>query len=118
MATILIVEDTDLQTNLLIDFLRESHSVIGTADTPAEAVRLAMTKQPDAVLMDLKLRIGTGFDATAEIKAARPDTPVIISTVKATDALREEAADVGADAYLRKPYTQEELLEKIQQVLS
>lgn len=118
MADILIVEDTDVQAALLREFVSDTHVVAGRASTSAEAVKLALTESPDVVLMDLNLDDGTGFGATAEIKSVNDTIPVIVSTVAVGDEAKDRAFEAGADAYLTKPYTQAELLETIDRILS
>lgn len=118
MVDVLIVEDTPSQAALLETFLTDDHTVVGTAASSAEAVKLAMTTDPDVVLMDLNLDDGTGFEATKEIKSAKPALPIIISSVVVGEGTKDRAFEVGADAYLNKPYPKAELLETIEEAVS
>lgn len=61
------------------------------------------------VLMDLKLPVLGGLEASRLIKQNRPELPIIAITAYAMDADREKALAAGCDAYLSKPYTKEEL---------
>lgn len=117
MVAVMIVEDADVQAALLRGFLRESHTVVGTVGEADEAVQLAQETTPDVVVMDLNLREGNGIEATASIKSLDPAIPVIISTVHVSDEVREQALEAGADAYLFKPYSQEDLLTAIGSVM-
>ncbi len=117
MATVMIVEDTDVQAALLRGFVRERHTVVGTVGGADEAVQLARETIPDVVVMDLNLREGNGIEATASIKSLDAAIPIIISTVHVSDGIRERALEAGADAYLFKPYAQEDLLAAIDAVL-
>lgn len=116
MATVLIVEDTDLQAALLRGFLRETHSIVGRARTADEAVSLARSGEPDVVIMDLHLEEGNGIDATAAISELDADPQIIVSTVVVDEETEERAMAAGADAYLTKPYGREELLAAIERV--
>jgi len=118
MADVLLVEDTDIQVALLERFVAGRHEVVGTAATSTEAIELADATAPDVVLMDLALEEGSGIEATAAITDSQPTTSVIISTVGLGTDTKERAMAAGADAYLTKPYSSQELLETIDQVLS
>lgn len=117
MATVLIVEDTDVQAALLREFVRGRHSVVGTAQGADEAVRITLETDPDVVVMDLNLEEGNGIDATAAIKSLEKPIPVIISTVHVNDKVKQEAFEAGADEYLFKPYGKQELLQAIDRVI-
>lgn len=117
MARVLIVEDTDVQAALLRQFVRERHTVVGTGSSAEAGVQLVRETTPDVVVMDLNLENGNGVDATASIKARDPSIAVIISTVHVSDEMREGALEAGADEYLFKPYSQEDLLAAIDEVL-
>lgn len=118
MASVLIVEDVGLQAALIKGFLSGTHSVVGTADTAAQAVELAAETDPDAVVMDLRLTEGSGIEATREIKSTRPSTAVVISTVAVDPDTRRRAFDAGADGYLTKPYARADLLAAIEESLA
>jgi two-component system chemotaxis response regulator CheY len=110
MATVLIVEDTELQAALVRGFVSIDHTVAGWARTAKEAVSVAQQRNPDAVVMDLNLEDGNGIEATKMIKAYDEDILVIISTVNVKKEVKKRALDAGADAYLTKPYGRDDLL--------
>jgi len=114
MADVLIVEDIGLQRSLIRGFLSATHTVVGTAETAEEAVELAREAHPDAVVMDLHLAEGNGLDATGRIKALDSEATIVVSTVTVSQETREEAFEAGADAYLDKPYSQDDLLDAIE----
>lgn len=68
--------------------------------------------------MDLRLKEGNGIEATAEIKAARPATTVVVSTVTVDQRTRRRVFETGADKYLSKPYTREDLLTAVEEGLA
>jgi DNA-binding NarL/FixJ family response regulator len=90
--------------------------VVGEAEDGAEAIRLAQALQPDIVLLDLAMPRVNGLEALRRIKAERPETKVIIVTVHAEDAYRQEAEDSGADAFLLKKTLMTNLLPTIQRL--
>lgn len=113
MAEILIIEDTEIQAGLVGKFVSEEHSVVGWAQTAQEAEDLVRETKPDAVVMDLDLEEGNGIEATARIKTYDEQIPVVVSTVHVSDEVKQRALAVGADAYLTKPYGQDELLAEL-----
>jgi len=82
--------------------------VIAEARDGREAVRLVDERRPDAVLMDAKMPAMDGMAATRVIKDRWPQTKVIILTMY--DVYRAEALDSGANAFLVKGCSTEELL--------
>jgi DNA-binding NarL/FixJ family response regulator len=83
--------------------------VVGEASNGTEAVALARRLRPDVVLMDLRMPELDGATATAEIRAERPDTQVLVLTTYDTDADIVRAIDAGAIGYLLKHVPHEEL---------
>ncbi len=67
------------------------------------------------VLMDLKLPVLGGLEASRLIKQNRPDLPIIAITAYAMDTDREKALAAGCDAYLSKPYSKEQLTSVLEQ---
>ncbi len=76
--------------------------VVGEARDGREAVRRTMELQPDVVLMDLVMPTMDGVEATAEIKAQRPETHVIVLTSFVDDERVVPAIKAGATSYLLK----------------
>jgi DNA-binding NarL/FixJ family response regulator len=86
---------------------------VGQASNGDEAVKLALALRPDIVLMDLHMPIKGGVAATREITLARPDTQVLVLTTLDDDETVFEAVRAGAQAYLLKDASEDELLETI-----
>ena len=114
MTDVLIVEDIAIQRSLLEGFLSGVHDIVGTAETAAEAVALARETDPGAVVMDLNLAEGNGLDATRRIKALDSEIQIVVSTVTVSQETEQAAFEAGADAYLSKPYSQDDLLDAIE----
>jgi DNA-binding NarL/FixJ family response regulator len=92
--------------------------VVGEARTGREAVSLALELQPDVVLMDLVMPEMDGITATAEIRAALPDTEVIAMTSVLEDGSVVGAVKAGAIGYLLKDTQEEDLLRMIKSAAS
>lgn len=111
---ILCVEDDGLNRKLLIQLLEEDYTLVLAANG-CEAVRKAVQEKPDLILMDLKLPVVDGLEATRRIKA-RSDlahTPVIAVTAHGMDGDEERARAAGCDDFLLKPIHEDRLFCKV-----
>jgi DNA-binding NarL/FixJ family response regulator len=112
---VVIAEDQALVrrgTALLLSMAPDMECV-GQASNGDEAVKLALVLRPDIVLMDLHMPIKGGVAATREITLAQPNTQVLVLTTLDDDETVFEAVRAGAQAYLLKDASEEELLETI-----
>ena len=91
--------------------------IIGEAADGREAVRFVEKQIPDLILMDLSMPRMTGMDAIREIKKRYPQTKIIALTVHKTEEYLRTTLQAGADGYVLKDATHEELLMAIQNVL-
>ncbi|MFF0448744.1 response regulator [Streptomyces sp. NPDC004609] len=87
--------------------------IVGEADNGREAVDLTERLLPDVALLDLRMPVMDGADATARIVAGPAPTRVLILTTYDTDAEIERAVEAGAIGYLLKDTTQEQLSDAI-----
>jgi len=87
--------------------------VVGQARNGVEAVELAQLLHPDVVLMDLHMPLKGGVAATREITRERPNTQILVLTTLNDDETVFEAVRAGAQAYLLKDASEDELLETI-----
>lgn len=87
--------------------------VVGQARNGVEAVELSQLLQPDVILMDLRMPLKSGVAATREITAALPSTQILVLTTLDDDDTVFEAVRAGAQAYLLKDVSEDELLETI-----
>jgi two-component system response regulator DevR len=113
---ILIVDDHELVrrgVRALVD-RQPAMTVVGEAGTVQEAVRQAGQLAPDVVVLDLRLPDGTGVDACRQIKAALPQTQVVVLTSYPDPDDLQAARDAGADACLLKRVGSGPLLEALQ----
>jgi DNA-binding NarL/FixJ family response regulator len=100
---ILLVEDDRGLREALRDLLRDiEFDVVGEAGNGAEGVRMTLELDPDVVLMDLRMPVMGGLEATRRIRERRPDIPVVILTAYDDPALKEGADDAGVYAFLVK----------------
>jgi CheY-like chemotaxis protein len=116
--TILIAEDEDANFTLLQLFLRNSGCEVLRAKNGREAVEMVNKYPTDVVLMDLKMPVMDGFEATVSIKRQFPNLPVIAQTAFALSNDRIKAVEAGCDNYLSKPISAKTLINTLARYLS
>lgn len=113
-VTLLIVEDEIINFTLLKHYLSNANVYLIHAANGSEAVEMCKNnRQIDLVLMDLKMPVMDGFEATTKIREFRPDLPVIAQTAYDRDVDKAKALACGCSGFLSKPIRQEELLDSI-----
>lgn len=112
MKTILVAEDNDSNYILMTYILKRDYQ-FQRATNGQEAVNMVEQGGFDLVLMDIKMPIMDGLEATEKIKAAHPELPVIALTANAFDSDRQLALKAGCDDFLSKPVNSAKCLEVI-----
>ncbi len=110
--TVLVVEDDAPVRNLMVTTLKTHDYKYLTAPRGAEAIMLASSHNPDVVFLDLGLPDMDGIDVIRQIRAWS-NMPIIVISARSEDADKIEALDAGADDYLTKPFSVEELLARL-----
>lgn len=87
----------------------ERVEVVGIAGNGAEAVELAAELQPDVILMDLRMPVMDGLEATRKIRETGLPVQILLLTGTETPVGAEDAAEAGANGFLRKERGVEEL---------
>jgi len=115
---VMLVDDHEIVRQGLRSLLerRENLRVVAEAGTVEEAVAAAAETQPDVVVMDVRLPDGTGIEACREIRAARPETRVLMLTSYADDEAVYAAILAGAASYMLKQTRGRELVAAIEAV--
>lgn len=118
MKKILIVEDVELNTELLVQLLEDEYELLIATDGAA-GVDMTEHDKPDLVLMDMSLPILDGWEATRRIKALESTRhiPVIGLSAHAMSGDDERARAAGCDDYLTKPINFESLFEVLDRYL-
>ena len=111
-AKILVVEDDKAVRNLITTTLETQNYQYHTAEKGSEALLEAVSFQPDVMLPDLGL---PDMDGIAIIEKVRgwSGMPIIVISARSEDADKISALDAGADDYLTKPFSVEELLARL-----
>ena len=118
MATVLVVEDTPSQLELMNIFLQEAGYTVIRATNAKDGLEKAQLHQPEAIITDVVMPGMSGFELCRSLKK-NPDTqkvPIVICSSKNQEIDRLWAMRQGADYYVTKPYTREELLRAIKSV--
>ncbi len=117
--TILVAED-ELDIRELIAFtLQLSGYTVVQAPNGEVAVQKAQELHPDLIMLDVRMPKVTGFDACKQIKAnpATSDIPVIFLSAKGQETEIKQGTELGAEAYILKPFAPDELVEQVKSVL-
>ncbi|MBQ9742243.1 MAG: response regulator transcription factor [Ruminococcus sp.] len=109
---ILVVEDDAPVRNLITTTLKAHDYKYITAENGDEAIRQASTCNPDIVLLDLGLPDMDGVEVIKKIRTWS-NIPIIVISARSEDSDKIEALDNGADDYLTKPFSVEELLARL-----
>ena len=93
-------------------------SVVGEAEDGEDAVTAAIQARPDVVLMDIRMPVLDGIEATRRIVRARPETRVVILTTFGLDSYVYDALRVGASGFMLKDAPPEEIVAAVRVVAS
>lgn len=117
---IFIVEDHTLFRAGLRALLSQDPDIeiVGEADNGRDAIRDIGALKPHMVLMDLSMPGMNGIEAMQDIKRRNPDTRVLVLTIHKTDEYIHESLRAGADGYILKDATHDELRVAIRSVLN
>ncbi|MEA5593133.1 response regulator [Rivularia sp. UHCC 0363] len=118
LGTILVVEDSPSELELISHFLNESGYKVIKATGGVEALEKLELEKPDAIITDVVMPGMSGFELCRSLKKnpATQKVPIVICSSKNQEIDRLWAMRQGADAYLTKPYTREELLRAIKSI--
>ncbi len=120
MAKILIAEDEPDIRELVAFMLRFAGYEVVAAANGEEAVQAATRDIPDLVLMDVRMPRMTGYDACKLMKAdpTLHDVPVVFLSAKGQESEIQSGLEAGAEEYLLKPFSPDELTNRVRAILS
>ncbi|PKP39783.1 MAG: hypothetical protein CVT98_00490, partial [Bacteroidetes bacterium HGW-Bacteroidetes-15] len=115
---ILVAEDEDANFMLISEMISDTGGKVLRAENGKEAVEICNRNQDiDIVLMDIKMPVMNGIDATRAVKAIKDKLPVIALTAYALSGDREKCFAAGCNEYLSKPITMKELMRVLSEYL-
>lgn len=112
MKKILVAEDND-SNYILMTYVLKRYYEFERAQNGREAVDKALSGAFDLILMDIKMPVMDGLEATALIREQMPDLPIVALTANAFDSDRQLAMDAGCTDFLTKPVSSVKCLETI-----
>src|SRR5436305_9747899 len=114
---ILIIEDEEKVAAFIRKGLEENGYAVDISGTVADGLARALAYAYDAVLLDVMLPDGSGFDLVRELRRRRVQTPVLALTARGGLDDRVTGLDAGCDDYLPKPFAFTELLARLRALL-
>ena len=112
MKKILVAEDND-SNYILMTYILKKYYQYERAKNGQEAVEMIEKGDYDIILMDIKMPVMDGLEATKVIKEKHPNLPIIALTANAFDSDRQLAIEAGCDDFLSKPVSSESCLKTI-----
>jgi DNA-binding response OmpR family regulator len=120
MKKILIVDDKPSISDLLVQFLKNTYELETRTDGMEALMWLQDGNIPDLILTDLQMPNIDGIELIKKVKASGyfSDVPIIVLSSKDSSKDRIECLKLGAEDYIMKPFNPEELMIRIEKVLS
>ncbi len=115
-ASVLVVDDERQIVRALTVVLRSAGYQVDTAGSREEALAALAVRPPDAVVLDLVLPDGSGVDVCRELRSWSA-LPVLVLSAVGDEGEKVRALDAGADDYITKPFSTDELLARLRAVL-
>ncbi|WP_413160165.1 PAS domain S-box protein [Capilliphycus salinus ALCB114379] len=114
-SRILVVEDHPDSCQLLVMLLKKVGFQVRSANNGQEALQLWESWSPDLIWMDMRMPVMNGYETTQQIKATEKgkETVIIALTASAFEEDRVKILQVGCDDFVRKPFQEEEIFEKM-----
>lgn len=110
---LLLVEDSCRLSEALSHILKKHGYIVDTALDGEAGFNMATTAAYDILILDRMLPKRDGLDIVKEVRKLKIDTPILLLTAKDTTKDRIEGLDAGADDYLVKPFSTDELLARL-----
>ncbi len=118
-ASALVVDDDRLLLRLIELNLGKTGIEVLLADSGRDALRIAREERPDVILLDIMMPVMDGFQVMSELKSNQDtkDIPVIMLTARSSLSDRRRCEELGAVAYIVKPFSLEELRNTVRGIL-
>ncbi len=113
---VLVIEDDAPVRNLIVTTLKTHEYKYLTAKNGTEAIMMASSHNPDVLFLDLGLPDMDGIDVIRQVRGWS-NMPIIVISARSDDTDKIEALDAGADDYLTKPFSVEELLARLRVII-
>jgi two-component system, chemotaxis family, response regulator PixH len=120
MSTVLVVEDSMTEMQIITNYLQTAGLKVVTAQSGEEAQAKLSAETPDLIVLDVILPGQSGFELCRELKAdpRTSNIPVVICSTKDTDVDKMWGNLLGANAYLPKPVDPNALMSTVRQLIA
>lgn len=120
MARIFVIDDDEQLLNMVGMMLERGGHAVTLIDNPVEGLEQIKADRPDLLVLDVMMPNMSGHDLAREIRNQKElnDLPILILTARSQEVDRAAAIKVGADDYLSKPVTSQELIERVDSLLA
>lgn len=115
--TILVVEDEQAILMGIEENLKEAGYKVFTAEDGKTALDTARSKKPDLILLDVMIPFITGFEVCRKLRESGANMPIIMLTARTDEFDKLHGFEMGADDYITKPFSINELLARVKAVL-
>jgi len=116
--SVLIAEDEDTNYLLLVEYLEPTGIGIVRAINGYEVLEICNKNLPDLILMDMKMPLMTGYEATLKIRETNQMVPIIAQTAYAMVGDKDKILAAGCNDYISKPIVEEILISKIKNLFN
>jgi DNA-binding response OmpR family regulator len=120
MVKRVLIADDEPNIVTSLEFLMEKAGYeIRVATDGAQALEIAQSFRPDLVLLDVMVPMKSGYEVCQQLKSdpATRDIKIVMVSAKGRDVEVAKALELGADAYVTKPFSTRELVAKVREVL-
>lgn len=119
LSRLLLVDDDQALLDALSGTLkaRFGHFSLDTCDSGVKALDLAKRQHYDTIIVDVNMPRMNGFEVLAAVKKLQPQTPVLLISGHADEAMMVRAIEEGASAVLPKPFDREEFVQTVRRTL-
>jgi len=118
LKRILLADDHQEMLDEVRKLLQNDFEVVGAVQDGQQLVERARDLNPDLIISDISMPVMTGFEAAAKIRALGLPSKLIFLTVQSSSVYLKKARALGADGYVLKVYSNEQLPLAVKQVLS
>ena len=120
MGDVLVIDDESDMLLLCRINLSKSGMAVRAADSGRDGLQAAFDRTPDAVVLDLMMPQMDGFEVLRRLRedARTHDVPVLVLTAKTSSNDRDRCHEMGADAYMTKPFYPDALAEQLDSLMS
>lgn len=118
VTRVLIAEDEPNIVESLIFILRRGGFEVSAAADGDTALSMIRETKPDVVILDVMLPVRNGFEVMKSVRADETiaATPIIILTAKGQSRDRRMAEEIGANAFVTKPFSNQDILDKVREL--